>query len=135
MMWFDMVLMVIFAMIYAGALVWALGWRHPVGNKVAGGSMLFLFLILLLTMGAARAWVPPWGPVVHGTSWLSLLLIGLVVSLLILAVSAPPEKPPRVRREAERGDPASLAAVTIFGLYFWALIVILLLAVVIGLLP
>ncbi len=134
MMWFDIVFALIFAMIYTGAIVWALGWRHPVGSKVAGGSMLFLFLVLLLTMWAASAWIPPWGPVAYGTSWLSLLLVGLTVSLLILAVSAPPKKPPRVRREAE-SDPDSLAAVTIFGLYFWALIIILLLAVVIGLLP
>lgn len=134
MLWIDIVFIVIFAMILAGVLVWALGWRHPVGSEVAGQSLLFLFLILLLAMWVGSAWIKPWGPVWYGSSWLSLLVIGLIFSLLILAVSAPPGRGPRERREAEK-DPQFLAGVTIFGLYFWALIVILLLGVVMSLLP
>ena len=134
MLWVDIVFIVIFAIILTGVLVWALGWRHPVASEVTGQSMLFLFLILLLAMWVGSAWIKPWGPVWYGSSWLSLLVIGLIFSLLILAVSAPPERGTRKRGEHET-DPQSLAAVTIFGLFFWALIVILLLGVVMSLLP
>lgn len=73
----------------------------------------------------------PWGPVVYDTPWLALLFIGIFVSLLILAIAAPPRRP-RTPLEAEVEAREEVAAATAFGLFFWVLIVGLLIAAVVS---
>ncbi len=121
-MWIDFVFVLVLALLFSAVLGWGFGWRHPARSDALGASMLFLFVILLFGMWAAGAWFPVWGPVWYGTPWLTFLLVGLVVSLLILAVVAPPPRPPRTRSEAIKAEDDTLVVGTVFGLFFWLLL-------------
>lgn len=131
MLWMDLIIGIIFALVLSSLLVWGLGWRHPVRNDAVGASLLFLFLVLLFAMVAGRAWLRPWGPSFYGSPWLSVLFIGLFVSLIILAVATPVRTPRTpVEAAAEAREEAVLA--TAFGLFFWVLILGLLIAAVVS---
>jgi hypothetical protein len=129
MFWIDLLFVFLFALILSSILIWGFGWRHPAETEAVGASFLFLFLILLVVMWAAGAWLVPWGPVVYDTPWLGLLLIGLFISVLILAVAAPTWKGKRA--EPMAGAEEAVAA-TIFGIFFWILIVGLLIAAIVS---
>jgi hypothetical protein len=122
----------VFALILSSLLTWGLGWRHPGGSDAVGASLMFLFLVLLFAMLAGGIWIRPWGPVVWGSPWLALLLIGLFVSLLVLAIAAPGPRPPRTPTEAAVQRQGATAAATAFGVFFWVLVLGLLIAVVGG---
>lgn len=123
----DLFLVIIFAAILSAILGWGFGWRHPTQGEAIAQSFLFLFIILLFTTWAGVVWLPPWGPVFLGTPWLNILLLGVLVSLLILGISAPPG--PHSRREEDR-DLAAVGAT--FGLFFWILIMSLLVAIIVS---
>jgi hypothetical protein len=127
----DLVLLVVFALALSGLLTLGFGWRHPARSHAVGASVGFLFLVLLFSMWASRAWFDPRGPALYGTPWLSLLLIGLLVSLLFLAVAAP-VRSPRTAAEAVRQERDGAAAGTAFGLFFWLLLVALVGATLFG---
>lgn len=126
----DILVIFFFALLMGGILSWGLGWRHPAGGN-RNGSLLFLILILLLAMGAGNAWLEPWGPIWYGSAWLNLMVIGLLVSLLALAISAPTRKP-RTPIEAEKEAEEKAVTAAIFGLFFWLLMLGLLVAVIVG---
>lgn len=129
----DLIFIMIIAIVLSALLIWAFGWRHPREKDTAtGGSLLFLFLILMLTMWAGSAWLPPWGPVFYGSSWLSLLLIGIVIALIILAVSERPRRASTLEVVEEDTKEPPPQPGTVFGLFFWSLFIVLLLAVVLS---
>jgi hypothetical protein len=132
MFWAHLLFAFIFALIFSGILAYALGWRHPAKSDAVGDSLLFLFLILLLAMWAGGAWVPAWGPVVYGTPWLSILVIGLLVSLLILAIAVPPQRTRTPREEIRREPEESIVVGTVFALFFWLLVAGLLVSVLVS---
>lgn len=127
MFWMDVLFVVAFALLLSGLLTWGLGWRHPAQPDAFAGSLVFLFVILLLAMWTGGAWLKPWGPVAFGTPWLSLLLVGAVVSLLVLAVANPPRSARRPR-EGPPGPREGMAVAAAFGFSFWLLILGLLAA-------
>jgi len=118
----DFLLIFLFAAIMASVLNWGLGWRHPAYTGTGSGSAMFLFMILLLAMWAAGSWLEPWGPVWRGSPWLNFLAVGLLVSLLVLAIAAPTRKP-RTPREAEKEVEDAAAVGAVFGLFFWLLLI------------
>lgn len=130
MFWIDLIFVVLFALILSSILSWSFGWRHPARREAVGASFIFLFMILVLTMWAGSAWLVPWGPVVYGTPWLALLLIGIFVSLLILAIAVPGSSRQTVPGAEEAKEES--AAATAFGVFFWIVIFGLLLAVILG---
>lgn len=131
MFWIDLLFVLIFALLLSAILSWGFGWRYPGGSEAVGISFLFLFLILLFAIWAGGAWFRPWGPAVYGTPWLGLLVIGIFVSLLILAVAAPVRRPRTLSEaKAEAREEAEMA--TAFGLFFWILIISFLIAAVIS---
>lgn len=130
MFWIDLLLVLFLAMVISSLMTWGLGWRHPSQENAVGASLLFLFIVLLVAMWAGAAWFPRWGPVWYGTTWLTPVLIGLFVALLILAVSAPPRRP-RSAREARAQAEQATAIGTAFGLFFWILLAGLLMAALI----
>jgi NADH:ubiquinone oxidoreductase subunit 6 (subunit J) len=123
----DLLMVFLFAIILTSVVTWGFGWRHPAGSETVGASVLFLFVILMLAMWAGGAWLPPWGPVWNGTSWLNLLMIGLLVSLLILAVTAPKRRPRSPQEAAEQAEESAVVG-TVFGIFFWILFMGLLVA-------
>ena len=118
MFWLNLLFVFLFALVFSSILGWGLGWRHPARADAAGVSILFLFVILLVVMWAGAAWLPPLGPAFYGTSWLTILIVGLVVSLLVLAVSMPVRRR-TIPRETEIKAEQEAAA---FGVFFWVLI-------------
>lgn len=127
MFWIDLMFIVVFALGLSFIMAWGIGWRHPARAEAAGASILFLFIVLFVSMWAGAGWFRPWGPVVYGTPWLSLLLFGIFVSLLILAVSVPFTRP-RTAHEAEAQAETAAAVGKTFGIFFWILIGVLIVA-------
>jgi hypothetical protein len=122
MLWIEMLFVVVFALLLSALLSWGLGWRHPGAEAAAGTSLLFLFLVLVFAMWAGASWLPPWGPVLYGASWLNVLMVGLLVCLIVLAVAAPVHRPPRSPREAAAEAEQQAEVSTVFGLFFWLLL-------------
>jgi len=131
MFWVDLLFVLLFALALGSILSWGFGWQRPGRTSGAGASFLFLFLILLFAMWAGAGWLRPWGPTAYGTPWLGLLLVGLFVSLLILAITPPANKPwtPSEAR-AEAREEAEMAKA--YGTVFWILIVALVIVAIIG---
>ena len=118
----EILLVLIFALVLTALLGWGLRWRHPARTEAVWGSVVFLFVVLLLSMWAAAVWLPEHGPVLYGASWLGILAVGLLVSLIILAVSAPSwrwRRKPRTPVEEQRAAETE----AVFGCFFWALLV------------
>lgn len=120
MFWLDLLFILLFALLLSSILAWGFGWRHPAAGDAVGTSAIFLFFILLFMMWSIGSWMQPFGAVAYGTRWLGLLLVGIFVSLLMLAVAAP------VRRA--RTPRQSAAATSAFGAFFWILVLALLIA-------
>lgn len=131
MFWINLLFVFLFALLLGSILSWGFGWRHPARSDAVGASFLFLFLILLLAMWAGGVWFVPWGPVFYGTPWLELLLIGLFVSLLILAVTASARRP-RAPSALEAQAQEESTEATMFGSFFWLLLIGLLVVIVVG---
>ena len=99
-------------------------------------GLFLLFLILFLATWAGGVWMKPFGPVLWGIHWLTFLLVGAVVAL-ILAVAQSKSEPhgrqetiemlERMKQEREV-EKAVWVTLTIF---FWVLVLILLSAIVI----
>ncbi len=132
MFWVDLLFVFLVAVVLSIILSWGLGWRHPAAADAFAVSMVFLFVILLFTVWAAVAWLPPWGPAWRGTPWLSILLIGIIVSLLILAAATPIRRRPRTPTQAAAEAREESLTATVFGVFFWALLAGLLVAIAIS---
>lgn len=52
------------------------------------GKWWVLFLILFMFIWAASFWLVPVGPVYGGIAWFSLIYIGLIFGILVLAIKA-----------------------------------------------
>lgn len=117
----DMIAILFLALILSSVLTWGFGWRHPGRHEPLGPSLLFLFLLMGLAMWAGGAWIPLWGPVWAGMHVVDFLIIGLFVSLLVLAVATPAKKPKTPIENVEEIREAE-AVGTIFGVFFWILI-------------
>lgn len=131
MFWLDFIAVVIIALVLSSILVWGFSWRHPARRDTVGPSLLFLFLILLFAVWAGGAWFPPWGPLFLDTAWMAFLLIGLFVSLIVLAAAAP-MRPPRTPSAARAEAEETAVVGTVFGVFFWVLILGFLIAVIVG---
>ncbi|MDD2239981.1 MAG: hypothetical protein PHI93_04895 [Kiritimatiellae bacterium] len=126
----DLAFVFLFALVLAGILGWGAGWRHPASHNAVGTSVWFLFLVLMFVMWAGSAWLPPWGPLWRGTAWLSILVIGLLVSLLMLAIATPVRRHGKLREATKQTEDAVVVG-TAFGLFFWILMIGLLTAIVV----
>lgn len=124
----DLIFVMVFALILSSILGWGFGWRHPAHGDAIGASFLFLFLVLFFAMWAIGGWLPPWGPVVYETPWLGLLLVGIFVSLILLAAVTPARRRPSPAEAVEEAREEVVAA-TAFGIFFWILMIGLLIAV------
>ena len=126
MFFMDLILALVVAMVFSTII-------FTVGRTAPGPATGFLFfvLILFLTTWAGGIWMPPMGPVLWGASWLNFLLVGLVVFLILMAVTPP--RPSRVAPppEGEGVSGTELAVTATFSVFFWVLAVILLVVILI----
>ena len=105
------------------------------GGRKRGLS--WLFLIIFLATWAGGIWLRPFGPSLWGIHWLTFLMVGLILAL-ILAASAP-RQPPKGRQETldmleriEKEKEMKQFAYLTLNTFFWVLLLALLGAIVIG---
>lgn len=131
------------ALIITVLLVGPFGWRHPARHADAWAGGFFVFLVLFFAIWAVASWFEPYGPVLWGVYWVPFVWIGLIVALVLVAASAPTRARRGVDRHVDRtrvdrttpprespGEPsedysAATVAGTIFGVFFWILIIFL----------
>jgi hypothetical protein len=98
-------------------------------------GLVWLFLIIFLATWAGGIWLRPFGPTFWGIQWLTFLLSGLVVVLVL--VIAVPRKAPRGRYETldmleriEQEKALEKVAYITLSLFFWFLLAILVIAII-----
>lgn len=101
------------------------------GRPASLGTYIMLFILLMLAILAGGNWIVPIGIPVQGYYWASFFLVGLVVSLLFLAL-LPSLRPPRNLTEAERQERREAATLLTFDFFFVLLVLILAIVIVIG---
>lgn len=93
-------------------------------------GFFFVFSTLFLAVWAGGIWLLPVGPPLWGESWLGFVLVGLVFALL-LAVALPSRKQPAtLDLQHPEVKAASEAAELVFGLFFYLLVIVLIVAIV-----
>ncbi|MGM0649629.1 MAG: hypothetical protein ACQES1_03865 [Bacteroidota bacterium] len=132
-MLFPIIISCVFAIVFA-ILLPALFRRDGPGPL---RGMVFYFLIIFLFTWAIGSWVTPVGPVAFSTSWLGYLIIAFFIMILI-GVLVPPRNKKAMTTEPERVNthkrPRDNNTGITFGVFFWALIIILLAAGIINIL-
>lgn len=101
-------------------------------NRGPWGNFWAFFVIILLAIFAADAWVGPVGPYFYDEIyWVPPLAVGLLFALLLAATTPSPKTRSELEIEkeklAEKHEPA-----TAIGTFFWFLFVLLLLVVAAG---
>ena len=124
--WINILFLLFFALLFSSVLAYGFGWRHPSQEQSAGPPLLFLFMIFLFVMWAGSVWFRPMGPIAWGIPWVSLLVVGFFLSLILLAVAIPSRRPPRTAREAAAEAEEAAAEGRTFGVFFWIFLVTIL---------
>jgi hypothetical protein len=120
----TIILSLAIALILTAILVYGFDRRAP--GPLAG--FLFFLVMLFLTVWVGSLWIEPIGPELYGIPWLAMLVIGLLVTLIITAVTAPaPEDLPAPDQEGI-APPSTVGWGC--GLLFWMTITILMMAAV-----
>jgi hypothetical protein len=121
----DLIFILLFSLIFASILGYGFNWRHPARRDSVGSSSIFLFIVFALSMWAAIAWVPAWGPLFMGSAFLTFLVVGVIVSFLILALAVPDTPQPPAAGGEDR-----VVVGTVFGLFFWLLVITLAVSII-----
>lgn len=129
---------IIVALIISSIFYFALNSRGP------WGSFWSFFLVIMLAVWAASIWIVPVGYVYWEIAWIPLFFIGLIIGLLLAAVSASSGKN---YYRGQRGDvvDADMAAderqktseteentFAAIGVLFWLFIGLMILAIIVG---
>jgi Ca2+/Na+ antiporter len=100
-------------------------------------GLFWLFLILFLATWSGGVWVKPFGPVLWGVHWLSFLVVGAVVALILAVGQSKSEPKPQGRQETiemleKMKEERQLEEVTwvTLTIFFWVLVLALLIAIV-----
>lgn len=105
-------------------IIFAMGYR---GSGSSLTQIAVLFFILFMAGIAGQYWIVPFGPVLWGISWLPLLFIVLVVTLLF---AAPPPYPVKKRKAEEKAGDSPVRVAISIGV--WLILLALLIAAIIG---
>jgi len=94
------------------------------GTKGPWGSLLWFFLAVSLFAWAGGVWLVPFGPMFWGMSWIPIMFMAFLVSLLLTAASP---RNPRWRRKASQEEAISEAGTkAVVDVIFWVVIIFLL---------
>jgi len=117
----------IFALLIAFllSLIFSLWFR---GYGWGMGFFLF-FLVLFLVTWAGGIWITPFGPVWMGVPWLSFVLVGLLIALIMATLLPDNRRSDRIRQTGQETETVTTMAVDLF---FWVLMVSLVIVVIIG---
>ncbi len=108
-------------------LVRSITGRHKEPEEPAWPGLAFLVVILFFVTWAGGIWLQPLGPILWHIYWIPFVAVGIVAALLLIATT--PRRRPRTRREALQVREQERVLVTAFGVFFWILVSILLIAV------
>lgn len=134
-MWIaEFLIAMIIAVILAALLIAAAGRRGP--GPAAG--FLFFFLLLFLAIWAGGLWMTPYGPMMWGTvPWLSYVVIGVILALLLAALIPPTGEPvdttpsaPGEEIEATTTEKAAAGVGLALGIFFWLFLLAMIIAIV-----
>jgi hypothetical protein len=123
MIWVDLFFVVVVALLFSIILAVPLRWRHPRRSEGGWLAAVFLFMLFLFGVWAIGAWASPVGPPLWGRAWLPFVVAGVVIALIVAAVSP---ANPRPDLATEPRDAASSAVVTVFGILFWLTVIVML---------
>jgi hypothetical protein len=126
----ELFIALVVALILSGAFAL---WPNPEKRKT---GLFWLFLILFLATWAGGLWIRPFGPTVFGIHWLTFLLVGLILALILSITS--PQRPPRGRHETldilerieQEKEMERFAHITL-NTFFWVLLGGLIMAIII----
>ncbi len=111
------------------AFLFAMLFGAAFRDSEARPGFLFAFMLFFLFAWAGGLWIGPFGPALFGVYWLPGIALVLLVFLL-LGVFV--DRAPRTRREARAELETRVAIGTLFGVFFWILVVLLIAAIVVG---
>ena len=97
-----------------------------------GMTMVFFFLILFPLILAGNYWVTPYGPTFMEISWVPVVAIGILLALLIAAVSPRRPRPTSIDATETEEDVAAGAA-ALFGFSFFVLLLLSLAVIIVAL--
>lgn len=109
-------------------------------TKGPWGSFWTFFLVILFCVWIANLWIRPHGPLIYGIGWITLATTGLLVALLLAAMSGHSRnKNVKVEKKQENPDPESEGqyqsisrnTATLSGI-FWIFMVILPIIIILG---
>ncbi len=93
-------------------------------------GLFWVFLVIFLFTWAAGIWIRPLGPVLWGTHWVTFLIAGITIALVLAVVGY--KEAPSGRRETlealenmEKGRELEQLAFVTLSLFFWMLLVLL----------
>jgi hypothetical protein len=117
------------AFILTVASVFFLGKRGP------WGSMWTFFLVLFLTLCTLSIYIAPIGPVYWGIAWIPMAIAGIIVSILLIAAmphAGASSDQHNKDSSSVRTDVNSDFPATPVGRFFWALIILFVIAIIVG---
>jgi len=140
MFWSAFVFALILGLLLAAVFAGPIGWRHPrrPDREAGAAAALFLFWVFFLIIWAGLLWTTQpvvYGPVAWETPVIGILFWVLLVVLLVWALAPPrgdlPTERPAAPPEpgAPEPSPGAVAAAAIFGVAFWVLMILLVLAI------
>lgn len=124
----------IFSLIIAGLVT----FLYFLATRKTGrrSGILWLFLIIFLTTWAGGIWIKPFGPTLWGVHWLTFVLIGIIIALLLVVTS--PSPGPRGRKETinmleriEKEKKLEKVTYVALGTLFWVLFGVLIVAILV----
>jgi Ca2+/Na+ antiporter len=110
-------------------LVRSITHRHRPPEEAAWPGLAFVVVILFFVTWAGGIWLRPLGPVLWHIYWVPFVAVGIVAALLLIATT--PRRLPRSRQEALQAQDEERTLVTVFGVFFWILVAVLLTAVMV----
>jgi hypothetical protein len=105
------------AFLFGVVIVFALS--RTFSTKGPWGGLLSFWIVVVLFAWVAGVWLRPYGPVWFGVGWIPIIFVGLLVAMLLTAVS------PRERWNRFSGKKKSVAAENRkadVDVFFWILI-------------
>ena len=105
--------------------IFVVGFRR----QRTGQIIAMFFVILFLATWAVGLWIVPVGPKIFGVPWVSYLIAGLLMALLLTAL-VPLAKSRRAKDETTTESEEKTVAIAVFDLFFWILIIALIAAII-----
>ncbi len=127
MFWIDMLLALVFAWLLTRRLSERYGWTIPIKGD-ARGDRLFLFIVLFFGVWGIALTLERIGLALFGFPLVEFLIAGAILFLVLKRFPKVSAAHPRAEASHPEDLPPSAAASVLFGLVFWVMLMVLLIA-------